>query len=77
MTGVVAAVADWVLFVLGGTVIVLGVRGMPGARRLLARPGVRHTWRHGALVFAALTYAIVVPAVGALIVLQAVIGVPD
>jgi hypothetical protein len=72
-----ATPADWVLMATGVAVIAFGIRGMPGTRRLLARPGIRHTWRHGALVFAALTYAIIVPAVGALIVLWALLGVAD
>ena len=55
--------------VAGLAFVVFGIRGMPGVRSLVRRPDVAHTWRHGALVFAALTYAIVVPSLGVIMVL--------
>jgi len=58
---------DIVLMVLGGVLVVAGVRGPPGMKRLLRRHGIVGTWRHGALAFGALIYAIVVPTLGVMI----------
>ena len=58
-----------VQLVVGLGLVVFGIRGMPGVGSLVQRRDIAHTWRHGALVFAALTYAIVVPALGAVLVL--------
>jgi hypothetical protein len=58
---------DIVLMILGGMLIIAGVRGPPGMKRLLRRHGIVGTWRHGALVFGALIYAIVVPTLGVMI----------
>ena len=77
MTAALGITADWLLLAAGVVMVVAGIRGMPGTRRLLSKPGVRHTWRHGALVSAALTYAITVPAVGAVLLLRALFGVAD
>ena len=63
---------DVALVVLGIVLIVAGVRGPPGLQRLLRRPGISGTWRHGALVFAALFYAVTVPVIGVLILYLAV-----
>ncbi len=58
---------DIVLIVLGAVMIVMGVRGPPGIKRALRHHKVVGTWRHGALVFGALLYAITVPTMGVLI----------
>lgn len=53
----------------GAAIVIAGITGVPGVRGLVRRPDIAHTWKHGALVAAALIYAIVVPAVGMVIVL--------
>ena len=63
--------ADAVQLVAGLTIVAFGIRGLPGARSLVRRRTVAHTWKHGALAAAALIYAIVVPALGAVIALGA------
>jgi hypothetical protein len=63
--------ADGIQLVAGLVVVVLGVRGLPGVRSMVRRKTIAHTWKHGALVAAALLYAIVVPSVGAVIALGA------
>jgi hypothetical protein len=61
------SVGDIILLVLGGVMIIFGVRGPPGMRRLMQRNDIVGTWRHGALVFGALMYSITVPTLGVLI----------
>ena len=64
---------DIALIVLGLVMIVMGVRGPPGIKRALRRQDVVGTWRHGALVFGALIYAITVPTMGVLILYLGII----
>jgi hypothetical protein len=63
-------IGDVVVMVLGAVMVVFGVRGPPGYRRVMTRPNVLGTWRHGALVALALIYSIFVPTLGVVIFVE-------
>ena len=64
--------AEWALVALGIGFVVLGLRGLPGMRRLLRNPRVAGTWRHGALIFLAIVYSMTMPTLGVIVVLVAI-----
>jgi hypothetical protein len=64
--------AEWAFVALGIGFVILGLRGLPGMRRMLRSPRVAGTWRHGALVFLAIIYSMTMPTLGVIIVLVAI-----
>lgn len=63
---------EWALVALGIGFVILGLRGLPGMRRLLRNPRVAGTWRHGALIFLAIVYSMTMPTLGVIVVLVAI-----